>query len=466
MTTSKRLKDISLQELLKHNSDHEDCWTSIYGKIYRVTDWKNKHPGGDVLIRLATGRDATILFQSYHPSHKLKIVEKYLEKLEIIGNLKYKSLEDYEKTKTIAKGKEIVNAEALHRVGCDPTDPFWVRVNEKVYNVLNNEKIDWKWHPWLFTIEVIITFILWISCIYINLYSSIQDWKILACTIVLHGFVTGRIGLIQHTGNHGGSTYHNTFNKVQGIWASFTGMDHESWIYWHQGSHHVAPNQLDIDANLTNNYAVNRLHRDLGWKPWHAYQILIYNLLIFFGWLKWFTLDIYHAFKDERKMLEFKPKKNPYFWPCKITWIMVYLILPRFITGGWGYLLSFVLLHVIASYYLAMGFLVNHYHEDLYDPKYTKPGLHWSVLNVVGSANWSSGSVWQNWFWGGLNHQIEHHLFPSMNHMVYPYIASVVKETCVEFNYPYSNYSGFFAIWKSFYNYLRVMGIRPEWEHN
>lgn len=458
---TENLKDIPLSDLLRHNSEHEDPWTAVFGKVYRLKDWRNSHPGGAFLIDLAAGRDATILWQSYHPSVKLKVVKKYLDKLEVIGNLKYKSLEEYQKLREKAKGKSIVNAEALGRVGCDPNQKFWVMVNERVFKLLSDKKIDWKWYQNLYQFEVILTVILWLWCIYFNLYSSCKNYFILFFTILLHGFLVGRMGLLMHTGNHGGGSYNSYLNYIQGMFASLVGVDHEDWIYWHQGSHHVAPNQLDIDANLTNNYAVNRLHRDLEWKPWHAYQVTIYNFLVFFGWIKWFTLDLYHAFKDDRKMLEFKPKKGRMYWSFKAWWIGAHMVLPRIITGEWGYLWAMSLAYMVSSYYLAMGFLVNHYHADLYDEKYTKPHIHWAVLNVVGSANWASGSVWQNWLWGGLNHQIEHHLFPSMNHMVYPYIAKTVEDTCKELNMTYRNHEGFFAIWKSFYDYLRLMGIQP-----
>ena len=57
---------------------------------------------------------------------------------------------------------------------------------------------------------------------------------------------------------------------------------------------------------------------------------------------------------------------------------------------------------------------------------------HWAVQQVQGSANWSSGSRWSNWLSGGLNHQIEHHLFPSMSIYLYPTISPVVRQTCAE----------------------------------
>ena len=55
----------SLQEVALHNSP-TDCWLIIRKKVYNVTPWIRRHPGGDLLL-VKAGRDCTYLFDSYHP---------------------------------------------------------------------------------------------------------------------------------------------------------------------------------------------------------------------------------------------------------------------------------------------------------------------------------------------------------------------------------------------------------------
>jgi linoleoyl-CoA desaturase len=79
---------------------------------------------------------------------------------------------------------------------------------------------------------------------------------------------------------------------------------------------------------------------------------------------------------------------------------------------------------------------------------------------VQGTANWGAGLRWTNWISGGLNHQIEHHLFPSMSIHLYPVISPVVRRTCEEFGLAYRDYPGFWiALWECM-GYLHELG-RP-----
>lgn len=63
-----------------------------------------------------------------------------------------------------------------------------------------------------------------------------------------------------------------------------------------------------------------------------------------------------------------------------------------------------------------------------------------------------------NFISGGLNHQIEHHLFPAMNIYLYPFISEIVEKTCQEFNLPYNNYETFAEAYVDMISYLKAMG--------
>lgn len=60
-----------------------------------------------------------------------------------------------------------------------------------------------------------------------------------------------------------------------------------------------------------------------------------------------------------------------------------------------------------------------------------------STLQVRHSGNFSNGNAFVTHVMGGINYQIEHHLFPSMSHMLYAEIAPIVKDACEEFSIPY-----------------------------
>lgn len=65
----------SMKEVSKHNS-RKDAWTVIKGNVYDITDWIDKHPGGDIIMK-GVGKDATQLFESIgHPDYVKKILKK------------------------------------------------------------------------------------------------------------------------------------------------------------------------------------------------------------------------------------------------------------------------------------------------------------------------------------------------------------------------------------------------------
>jgi len=99
-------------------------------------------------------------------------------------------------------------------------------------------------------------------------------------------------------------------------------------------------------------------------------------------------------------------------------------------------------------------FIVNHIQEDLQPAQDT----HWAVQQVMATADWCGGGYIANFISGGLNHQIEHHLFPSYSIYVYPVIAPIVEQTCKDFGLPYNNHKSFIDAWLACATYLRDLG--------
>jgi len=138
----------------------------------------------------------------------------------------------------------------------------------------------------------------------------------------------------------------------------------------------------------------------------------------------------------------------------KFAWCYLHLVLAVQYTGWVRGVCLMVLFNVIGAHYLENIFIVNHIQEDLVPPD----DIHWSNKQVMSTANWSSGSLFWTWWSGGLNHQIEHHIFPSYSIWTYPVISDVVRQTCMEFGLGYRNYKNFATAWLAMANYLRELG--------
>jgi hypothetical protein len=96
--------------------------------------------------------------------------------------------------------------------------------------------------------------------------------------------------------------------------------------------------------------------------------------------------------------------------------------------------------------------------KNIQAPEKVVPLNDWAAVQCQTSVNWSAGSWFWNHFSGGLSHQIEHHLFPSICHTNYVYIQDVVENTCREFGVPYRNESNLLVAYFKMLKHLRFLG--------
>lgn len=103
-------------------------------------------------------------------------------------------------------------------------------------------------------------------------------------------------------------------------------------------------------------------------------------------------------------------------------------------------ILGFLLMHAIAGFILALIFQLAHTVEGTSHPLPNQEGIienDWAIHQLQTTSNFSRKSKLVSWYVGGLNFQVEHHLFPYISHIHYPRIAEIVKETAEEFGVPY-----------------------------
>merc|ERR1719362_561823 len=166
------------------------------------------------------------------------------------------------------------------------------------------------------------------------------------------------------------------------------------------------------------------------------------------------------------------------------------IVLPCYLHGIQRGMMLFLIGHCACSELLATMFIVNHviegvaFAENQTDEEMKKPvDLHgsnpmqqltsskksnpiplndWAAVQCQTSVNWSSGSWFWNHFSGGLCHQIEHHLFPSICHTNYVYIQDVVQRTCQEYGVPYRNEANLAVAYRKMMQHLYTLGQGQE----
>lgn len=154
------------------------------------------------------------------------------------------------------------------------------------------------------------------------------------------------------------------------------------------------------------------------------------------------------------------------FWTSKLLYILFYIVIPISLMGWQLWLLFFLCLHIGLGLTLSIVFQLAHVVEDtVFD--HIETGAknidnEWAMHQVRTTANFSPDNNIISWFAGGLNYQIEHHLFPRISHIHYPALSKLVQSECEAFNLPYNNLPTFKAAVTSHFRFIRMLGIKPE----
>jgi linoleoyl-CoA desaturase len=150
----------------------------------------------------------------------------------------------------------------------------------------------------------------------------------------------------------------------------------------------------------------------------------------------------------------------------KVVYFVIWLVIPMIFLNApwWAILIGFVVMHYTAGLILSLVFQLAHVMEDAEMPKPDETGTMkntWAIHQLLTTVNFSTKNRFVNWFTGGLNHQIEHHIFPHISHIHYTHIGAIVKITAKEFNLPYNEYKTTRSALLSHFKFLKQMGVQP-----
>jgi len=228
------------------------------------------------------------------------------------------------------------------------------------------------------------------------------------------------------------------------------------WGYEHQVAHHGDPNEYKKDNDCEIGAPVVRMHPLVPHSTQMKYQHIIVPIAMTIGFFKWYVGDFEHFWNKSVGNVKMAIDRDDWVLLLlfKGFWFFVHIIVPIYYNGFTLAMLQCVVFMGLGGHYMENIFIVNHIQNGLVPPS----NAHWATKQVMATANWKSGSVFWNWFSGGLNHQIEHHLFPSLSQYWYPHISAIVQQTCEEYNLAYSNYPDFSTAWFAMINYLKDMG--------
>lgn len=291
----------------------------------------------------------------------------------------------------------------------------------------------------------------------LGVFDSRWIWFFLAVTM---GFAKAGIGLcVMHDANHGSYSKNTKLNRILGYATlNILGGHSLNWRIQHNVIHHTYTNVHEVDEDI----APPGFMR---FEP-HAKHKWIHKLQFIYAWffygmmtLMWSTTKDFKQLARYNKAGHLKTANTTF--ATELTLVIIskfiyygYMLLPYFLVKEMtflNWLCGFLVLHYIAGVILAMIFQPAHVVAETEFPLPNEDGNienHWAVHQLATTMNFATGDPVFSWLVGGLNHQVEHHLFPTICHVHYPKISKIVKDTAKEFNLPYLDKKTFAgALW-------------------
>lgn len=399
-------KYITSEELKKHNKPG-DLWISIQGKVYDVTEWVKEHPGGDTAILNMAGQDVTDAFIAYHPG----TAWKYLDKFSTGYYLK-----DFQVSEVSRDYRRL--ATEFAKMGL----------------------FDKKGHVAMYSlISVAVMF-----CIVVYGVLCCQSvWAHLGSAMLL-GFLWIQSAYVGHDSGHYQVMVSPGFNKIAQLLAGncLTGIS-IAWWKWTHNAHHLACNSLDYDPDLQHIpvFAVSS-------RLFNSITSCFYERKLNFDFLARFFVSYQHwTFYPvmcvarvnlylQTFLLLFSNRKIPdralnimgilVFW----TWFpLLVSCLPN-----WPERVMFVLASFAVTAIQHVQFCLNHFAANVYmgPPN----GNDWFEKQTNGTLDIACSSL-MDWFFGGLQFQLEHHLFPRLPRCHLRTVSPIVKDLCKKHNLAY-----------------------------
>lgn len=301
------------------------------------------------------------------------------------------------------------------------------------------------------------------------MYQPTFGWAMFLWSIM--GVGMAGVGMsIMHDANHGAYSSNPRINEFVGYSLVLLGGSAHNWKLQHNVLHHTFTNIAHYDDDIADKPAL-RLSPHTEVKAVHRSQwlhaLLIYSMVT----LYWVTAKDFmqYARYTRNGVNKNTAIENKSFLAriigIKIAYFLTFIGLP--LIAGLPVLqviVGFLVMHILGGIILTVIFQLAHTVEETTFPQPTAQGIienEWAIHQMNTTVNFSRKNRLLSWYVGGLNFQVEHHLFPKICHVHYPQIAGIVESTAAEFNVPYLEHKTFGRAVRSHFATLRRFGKVP-----
>lgn len=339
----------------------------------------------------------------------------------------------------------------------EQNNDFFVVLRKRVNDYFKDNKIKKTWNPNMVVKTIFMLSLYFVPYAFL-MSGLIHNVLVMLLMWVLMGLGMSGIGLsIMHDANHGAYSRNKNVNTLLSYLLDIVGGSSRNWRIQHNKLHHTFTNVEGMDVDI-------KERGILRFSP-HQKRRKVHRLQFLYAWLLYGIMSLYWVTaKDFLQMVSFKKQGHIQgkeyqklvfeivFW--KIFYYAYTLVLPLIFlpfAAGW-ILLGFFSMHFISGFILTCIFQTAHVMTSTEFPLPDENGEfenNWAIHQLKTTTNYAPKSIFFSWFVGGLNYQVEHHLFPNICHVHYKRISKIVEQTAKEYGLPYNFKKSFAsAMWE------------------
>ena len=296
---------------------------------------------------------------------------------------------------------------------------------------------------------------------------SMHGWMIFPLSILMGIGMAGTGMSVMHDGLHGSASKKRWLNDLMGSTIYMLGSTSINWKIQHNVLHHTFTNIEGMDEDIESKSAL-RLSVHAPLKKFHRFQYIYALFLYSLMMLRKFVNDFSQLNRYNKAGITQQQNAKPNWEYVKLigskaifffTAIGLPLIFSDF--TWWQILTGFIIMLCTGGFIMAIVFQMAHLVEGVDQPLPNPEGNienEWAIHQLHTTANFARNNSLVNWFVGGLNFQIEHHLFPNISHIHYRKISHIVERTAQEFGLPYNINPTFWGAVGSHIRTLKMLG--------
>jgi linoleoyl-CoA desaturase len=379
---------------------------NIHGTRYDLTKFLDKHPGGRSILESCRGDlDCTPTFESYHAMSDMNKIKSIMQKYEI---------------------KTQINTNISPMYSFD-NNGFYRNVQTRVRSYFEKRQISHH-SNWFWLFKTLLLILIYGIAAYYAFFSSAMFIFRLCCTVIA-SITIMRVGfVIMHDASHCALSNKPWINNILSrITNAIALWDHRMWMIHHVYRHHTFTGDQKLDPDTMHLRPFVKKHvndkESKFVKLCRKYPRLstIVSTFVFPG-IYVGQVIAYHFVWLARK----------YLWgmclPPDFKLSLSETVIKLCILLMFAYSKSFLIVTtylIVFNIFYALSILPDHDMRSTIDNKVHNKNIDWGESQVRNSGNFATNNVWFTELYGGINYQIEHHLFPSICHVHYKDISRI-----------------------------------------